>query len=278
MKLAFVFCIFLIVSCGTVADSPSSLSDPERSAFEVHRADSLLASGDRNSAAAVYAGAALLLPPDSPHRLDIAWKAADASTSGPVEIARILLEDQDSSAPFRALRMSGGEIAPEIMSGLVAGKFQLPDHLALLVAESLLISDPHLAMDFLDMIRSDLPGSAGKDKLLTTYRAALGTGARGLQELSWNSAMDGDDDQLRSKFYHYRGMARGNYGFRDFVDSFNLWPAGDIHAAAYALLRDTLLADSTLASQVADPFYSGGLWNEVYDIAVNSTDPPAHIV
>ncbi len=234
--------------------------------------------GDREAAADMYCSAALLLQPGTPGRAELAEKAAEASISGTAAIAGLILETPGESTPFRALRMAGGQVAPEIMSGLLAGRFQLPDYVALAAAESLLSTDPLFAAEFLRLIQTDLPGTAGKDKLLAVYRAALGSGDRELQEWSWNTAFDQDNDQLESKFYHYRGMARGKYGFQDFVDSFNLWPAGDIHAVAYDLLRDTLLADSSLANRVADSFYSGGLWNEVYDLAVNSTNPPAHIV
>ena len=246
--------------------------------MKAEMADSLLLLGDGDGAAEMYASAALLLQPDTPARAELAEKAAVASVSGSYAVARLLLETPTDTAPFRALRIGGAQVAPDIMSGIIDNSFQLPDYVALMAAESLLTTAPFLAIEFLHLIRSDLPGSAGKDRLLAAYRAALGAGDRELQESCWNIAFDQDDDKLKSKFYHFRGMARGVYGFRDFVDSFNLWPAADIHAAAYDLLRDTLLADSSLANQIADPFYSGGLWNEVHDIAVNSANPPAHIV
>lgn len=278
MKPLFVLCTFLIISCGTVADTPQPISNQEKSAGEVAIADSLLLKGDRAGAAEMYTSAALLLPPGTPERAELAEKAADASVSVSFAIAKLLLETPTDTAPFRAITIGGARIAPDIMSGLTDSRFQLSDYVALMAAESLLVTDPYFALEFLQLIRSDLPGSAGKDRLLATYRAALGTGDWELQERYWNIAFEQDDDKLKSKLYHFRGMARGVYGFRDFVDSFNLWPAGDFHAAAYSLLRDTLLADSSLANQIADPFYSGGLWNELHDMAVNSANPPAHIV
>lgn len=238
MNALYIVCVFLLVSCGTVSSIPQDIS----------------------------------------HFLGSSENAADVSISRKVAAARLILENDDSSAPFMALQMAGGGIAPEIQMGILAGAFQLPDYVALMAAESLLSTEPVLALEFLTLINSDLPGSAGKDRLLITYRAALKAGKMELQELSWNTALAVDDDQLRSKLYHYRGMARGVSGFHDFVESFNLWPAGDIHAVSYDLLRETLLADSSLAVQVIEPFYSGGLWNEVYDMAVNSANPSAHVV
>jgi len=276
LRFCPIVCFFLVVSCGPIADAP--VSSQERSSLEAAAGDSLLLNGDRNGAAEMYTAAALLLEQGTPGRMELAEKAAEASVALSPAIARLLLETSSGEAPFRALRIGGHSVAPDIMSGLQTGRFELPDYVALMAAESLLSSNPSFALEFLQLIQSDLPGSAGKDKLLACYRASLGVGDWELQEVYWNRAFALDDDQLKSRFYHFRGMARGVFGFRDFVDSFNLWPAGDIHASAYELLRDTLLADSSMANQISDPFYSGGLWNEVYDMAVNSADPPAHIV
>ncbi len=279
MKISLIaVTIFLLCSCGTVADVPENISNTDRSIIEEGIADSLMLTGAKDQAAGHYASAALLLQPGSLERRELAEKAADASVSVSVVIARLILETTTDTTPFQALRIGGSEITPDIMSGLVSGRFLLPDYVALVAAESLITSDPFLGMDFLNTIHRELPGSTGKDFLLIKYRTAIGTGDLEVQESCWNSAFNQDDDKLQSKFYHFRGMARGVFGFRDFVDSFQLWPAGDIHASAYDLLRDTLLADSSLANQVADSFYGGGLWNEVYDLAINSANPPAHIV
>ena len=280
MKFFHVFYLFslLILSCRPVSDLPQHVTDGERSSQLVLIADSLLQTQDREAAAELYASAALLLPEGSLERSQLVEKAADACSFVCPAIGLLLLETTTPAAPFRALRIGGHTVAPALMTGVQDGSYRMPDYLALMAAESLLSTNPALAMEFLQQISSDLPGSAGLDDLLATYRAALGTGDLDLQEGCWDTAFDMDNDKLKSKFYHYRGKARGVYGFRDFVESFNLWPAGDIHAAAYSILRDALLADSSMAAQVADPFYSGGLWNEVYDLAVNSVNPPAHIV
>lgn len=278
MKIRIITGLILIAACTKVADVTPELSCRDRSAARASTADSLLFLGERDAASDLYFAAALLLQPESHERLELAKKAAEAATFQSPPIARLLLENPEGLSPFLALRVGGSAVAHEIMSGLLTDTFKLPDYLALMAAESLLISNPAFALEFLDLVHDGIPGTAGEDRLLAIYRAALGTGNRDLQEESWSFAQNNSSDQLKSKFFHFRGMARGVYGFRDFVESFNLWPAGDIHASAYELLRDTLLADSSLAAQVADPFYSGGLWNEVHDMAVNSTSPPAHIV
>jgi len=278
LKQIIVVCFFAILACGTVSDSPDSVSGIERS-FQMEAAgDSLLLAGDGEAASLMFSSAALLLQPGSERRAELAEKASDASVSESAVVARLLLETPGKTTAFRALRTGGFRIAPDIMSGLVAGRFVLPDYVALMAAESLVVTDPVYALEFLWMIHSELPGTAEKDRLITTYRAALGSGDIQLQRQCWNTAFEYEDDILKSKIYHYRGMARGVYGINDFVDSFNLWPAGDIHAAAYQVLRDTLLADSSLSSMVVDAFYSGGLWNEVYDLAMNSVSPPSHVV
>ncbi len=276
--LALSVSVLLIMSCRTVSDLPEHVSDGERSAQLVLIADSLKLTEDTEVASELYASAALLLPLGSLERLQLAEKAADACSFVSPTIGGLLLEANTPIAPFRALRIGGHTVAPALLTGLRDGSYRMPDYLALMAAESLLSTNPSLAMEFLQLVSTDLPGRSGLDNLLATYRAALGTGDLDLQELCWDTAFDMDNDQLQSKFYHFRGMARGVYGFRDFVDSFNLWPAGDIHAAAYSILRDSLLADSSMAAQVAEAFYSGGLWNEVYDLAVNSVNPAAHIV
>jgi len=279
MKIIIAACLVLVVSCGTVSDAPVPLDSFERASLAAESADSLLLLGENEAASELYLSAAVLQPAGSAERAGFAEKAALATEFASPAIAKLILEDDGATVPFMALRTGGAAIVPDIMAGLQAGRFLLPDYVALVAAEFVLESgNPSYALDCLNMIRSDLPGSAGEDQLLATYRAALGSGERELQEQCWNSALSSGDDELMARFYHHRAVARGNLGISDFMESFRLWPAGDMHAAAYELLRDTLLADSSLAGMAADPFYEGGLWNEVFDMAVNSRNAPAHIV
>ncbi len=277
MRLIFLIIsisLFFVVGCTQVERIRPSLTSQDRAVI----ADSLLFAGDTSAAVDMYFSAALLLEPASVSRFNLAQKAAEVTQKVSPGIARILLERPTDIVPFQALQVGGVAVAPDLMSGLLADRYILPDYLSLLVAESLITTDPSYAIQFLELIDVDFTGSTYEDFLLTSYRACLGAGNLLKQEETWSITLDVGSSELKSKIYHYRGMARGVYGFRDFLESFELWPAGDIHAAAYALLRDTLLADSSLAGKVADSFYSGGLWNEVYDLALNSENPSAHIV
>ncbi len=270
------FAIVLAAWLGCSTDVVPEPAAAEQSLTASLRADTLLAAGDSAAAAGEYLSAALLLDPGSEPRLALAEAALGVSQGTLAPAARILLESPDERAPYRALILGGPGVAGDILPGLEAGDYRLPAYLALMAAESLVTENPGLALRFLEFSRDLPPGRASDDRLLCLYRAALGTGDTGSQEAIWNTVMGGSDDILKSRFYHHRGMARGNRGIPDLLHSFTLWPAGDVHAAAYAAIRDTVLADPSLAAELIDPFYEGGLWNEVHDIAVNSPNPPAH--
>ena len=277
MRNCLLFLFLLLLSCGTAPEVATQLSSSERSLLIAAEADSLRECGEEQAASECYLSAALLLQPGSFQRLALAESAVQAAEGVFPAAAEILLESTDNTAPFRALRAGGSQVVPAVLQGIRAGKYELPEYILLMAAESLLSWDPGLADSLLETIH-ELPGRAGMDLLLAEYRAALGTGDLNAQQFLWNTALEQDNDQLMSRFYHFRGRARGAEGTRDFLQSFNLWPAGDIHASAYELIRDEVLADSSLASQLIDPFYAGGLWNEVHDIAVNSQSPPARAV
>lgn len=263
--------------CGGTGEVVSPQTPGEISAERVLIADSLLIAGDGEEASRLYLSAALLFPQGDVQRLQLALKAAEATSDVFPAAARILLESDEDIAPFLAVRLGGPDVAGDVLPGLLAGKYVLPEYVALMAAESLLKTDPLLAAEFLAHVH-DLPGTAGDDLLLARYRASLYNGDRTSQESLWNAALGRNRDVLMSRFYHHRGLARGSAGIPDLIQSFNLWPAGDIHATAYSAIRDSALCDSSLASSLADPFYAGGLWNEVYDMAVNSPNPSAHIV
>ncbi len=267
----------LLLSCSReVVEAPSAA---ETSLDRARVADSLLSEGQREDAAQLYLSAALLLSPGTPERINLAERALEASDGAFPAAARVLLESagSDPHAPYRALREGGSALCSDLLPGFHTGAYRLPGHLALMAAESIVTLDPVMAETLLSF-SGDLPGSAGEDLLLCRYRAALGTGDIQGQEESWRAAQALDSDELMARFFHHRGMALGEQGIPDLLRSFQLWPAGDMHAAAYAFLRDTILTDAALAAAVADPFYSGGLWNEVYDIALNSADPPPRVV
>ncbi|HPF32266.1 MAG TPA: hypothetical protein PK907_04540, partial [Candidatus Sabulitectum sp.] len=261
----------LLLSCSReVVEAPSAA---ETSLDRARVADSLLSEGQREDAAQLYLSAALLLSPGTPERINLAERALEASDGAFPAAARVLLESagSDPHAPYRALREGGSALCSDLLPGFHTGAYRLSGHLALMAAESIVTLDPVMAETLLSF-SGDLPGSAGEDLLLCRYRAALGTGDIQGQEESWRAAQALDSDELMARFFHHRGMALGEQGIPDLLRSFQLWPAGDMHAAAYAFLRDTILTDAVLAAAVADPFSSGGLWNEAYDIALNSAD------
>lgn len=269
--------LILLAGCGTAPEVTPQLSSLERSALRAATADSLYQCGQESAASEYYLSAALLLQPGSPERLALAESAAETADGNFPAAAELILESDDSTAPFRAIRLGGPQVVQEVLDGIQAGKYEMPEYLMLMAAESLLATDPGLADSLLQNIH-ELPGRAGMDLLLGKYRAALGTGDINGQQFLWNAALEHESDQLMSRFYHFRGRARGAAGIPDFLQSFTLWPAGDIHASAYEIIRPAVLSDSSLAAELIDPFYSGGLWNEVHDIAVNSDSPPAHAV
>jgi tetratricopeptide (TPR) repeat protein len=274
---AALFPMLLALGC-KAPDVAPPVSGAERSAMLCLSADSAVQSGNPSLASETYLHAALLLEPGSARRIQLAELAASFSLRNMPAAGRIMLEGTSPLAPFNALRAGGAAVANDLIPGLEAGLYHLPDYIALMAAESLLATDPQLAVFFLGTITGELPGSAGAHQLLASYRAALGTGDMGLQEQFWNEALAKDDSELMAGFYHHRGMARGSGGVPDLLESFRLWPAGDMHARAYARIRDLVLADPALAEAVAEPFYGGGLWNELYDIAISSSAPSSKVL
>lgn len=110
MKQIAVICFFVFLSCGTVSDSPEFVSGAERSFLMEAAGDSLLVSGEGDAASLMFTSAALLLQPGSARRAELAAKASDASVSGSVTAARLLLETPGGITPFRALRTGGFRI------------------------------------------------------------------------------------------------------------------------------------------------------------------------
>ncbi len=243
------------------------------------RGDSLAALGLYRRAADSMACAASLLPIGSPERDALARRAALLAPGPCPAAARLLLENPDSIAVFHAIRLGGAEAAEELSVLILARATPHWDYASLAAGEALVeAGDPARAAIFLANCPDSLPGAAGRDHLVLSYRCALGTGNMGSQERLWRRAESLDDPELMSLMLHYRGMFRRDRGLpqwcRDLVSSLSLWPAGDVHARGYAALRDTLLADPSLASAVAADYYAGGMWNQLYDLALSSPAPP----
>jgi tetratricopeptide (TPR) repeat protein len=264
----------------SVEEDFDGLTDAEKCRLLELQADSIIDAGDALEARDVLLQAALLLQPGDPDRIRLARRASEVSAAPSLTTARLLLEAPDSLTAFTAIRLGGAQVAPDLVPGLARGDFPLPEYVSLAMAESLLASgDASGALDFLRYVPDSLPGRAGRDRLVTLYTALLAAGRTGGADSLFSQASALGDDEIMSELFHARGMAgiRTEGYIDDLVESFRLWPAGDMHAGAFRAIRYFVLQDSTLASEVADPFYEGGLWNELYDIALDADDPPPHL-
>ncbi|MBD3278288.1 MAG: transglycosylase SLT domain-containing protein, partial [Candidatus Aegiribacteria sp.] len=223
-----------------------------------------------------------LRTPGDSVRNELVWKAASVSDSMSVLTAQLLLESSDSLAPYRALQLGGAEVAEELLSSVSRYGAVMPEYLMMVLADSLLNSgDVELAHSVLQRVPQGLPERAERHRLVLDYRALLSIGWQDKADSVQEAVGSGGDEELLSLLTHHKAMfmkRNGEQGYTDmFVQSFQLWPAAPVHAAAYSDLRSDILADASLAARVADPFYSGGLWNELYDIAINADDPDPHL-
>lgn len=244
--------------------------------------DSLLQAGMKGQAREDYLRAALLRTPEDSLRACLIWKAAGSSDLPSVLTAQLLLELTDSLAPYRALELGGSNIGRDLLSCISRNNCVMPEYLRLVLADSLLkTGETELALTALSGVPGNLPERALRRRTILLYRGFLETGSLSLSDSLFNYAENSGGDELRSLLCHYRGMwmaDEGISGYRSiFLKSFELWPAAPVHAGAYDALRPEILADRDFAGSVADYFYSGGLWNELYDIAQNSPDPDPHL-
>ncbi len=244
--------------------------------------DSLQQAGMVDQAREEYLRAALLRTPEDSLRACLVWKAAGSSDLPSVLTSQLLLELTDSLAPYRALELGGASIGRELLSCISRNNRVMPEYLRLVLADSLLkVGEAELALTALSGVPGNLPERALRRRTILFYRGFLETQRLSLSDSLFNRAENSGDDELLSLLCHYRGMwmaDEGISGYRNvFLKSFELWPAAPVHASAYDALRPEILADRNFAGSVADQFYSGGLWNELYDIAQNSLDPDPHL-
>lgn len=268
--------------CGRVPGETPAETGETRSLRLARVADSLAAEGKYEEAAETYLTAALLLRPGSPERTALAVRAGEVTPGRNLAVARLLLENPDSLTAFQALRLGGADAARDMRTLILGGEVPYPRYAALAAAECLVEEGRHEeAVHFLEFAGEDLPGRAGTDQLALRYRTALATGDTSAQEALWRRAEALGDRRVSAAFRHHRGMHRrlvGDEGWRnDLLASFELWPAGDMHAAAYEVLREEIFQNPDLASSLADNFYGGGLWNQLYEIASLSPSPPARL-
>jgi len=227
--------------------------------------------------------AALLRDESDPLRLSDARSAALLLSEPSPLCAEILLGAPDSLDALLAVRAGGASAAPRIMSMLSGGGIRImPGYTALLLAESLASAGMgREALQALSYATDSFPKTVMDDLLLTRYKALLCAGALG-EATAIRAGVPQSDSVLRSRMLNALGWYRHSGGIEGwegaFSESIRLWPSGYIHGPAWRLLRTRILADSSFASSLADAFYSGGLWNELYDVAVSAERPPAHLV
>lgn len=248
-------------------------------------AEYALRDGFEDESTELFTRAILLLEPEDPTRRKLIEKAVE---SLPVSVhsgamARLLLRETESRSLFRVLELGGVDICQELITESAFEESVIREYLALAVSDTLIANGMYKeALEILELVPENLPEPAISERTRFLHNALLCSGMADSAYSILQTVETNEDSQLLSLMYHDRGI----FFFRnaqslwceDLIRSFNLWPAAHVHAKAYEILRPMLLMDSTLANQVADPFYSGGLWNEIYDLAANSTYPSAHIL
>ncbi len=203
-------------------------------------------------------------------------------TPSPSETADSLLSAPDSLGVLQAIMLGGADTAPRVLSMLREGEVPFPEYAALLLADSLVargLGAP--ALEALGWTGDSLPPAARSDALVLRYEALLLEG-RLPEATALRQSLPSRDSVLASRFHGALGLYRHERGLDDWrgalIQSIRLWPAGSIHRPAWLLLRDGMLSDPVEAESVADAFYAGGLWNELFDLASGMEAPPPRIV
>ena len=238
--------------------------------------------GLRDEAAALYLEAAGLRDAGDPLRLADARTAALLLDEQSLLCAEMLLESPDSLDALLAVVAGGAATAPAMLDMLADSLVPMPEYAALLLAESLVAAGMgEEALQALSYAGDSFPAQTAGDLTLARYGALLYAG-RLDEATALRRGVPSSDSVLGSRLLGALGAFRhesGTAGWEDaFSQSIRLWPSGYIHAPAFTLLRPRLLSDSAFSAGLADAFYAGGLWNELYDIAVHAQDPPAHLV
>ncbi len=261
----------------------STLPPGELCVIAESRGDSLAAAGYNAQAADYYIMGAAALDPGDSVRVRLTEKAVQVLDGPSVICGGLVLESGDSLAPYRALQIGGSGIAGRILTELENGsEYILPEYISLILADTLLSDgDPQSALRALSHVSGGLPARADDKRTILYFRAYLQNGELQKADSVISVAESGDDDELLSVLYHYRGMSKIDNNIQGYMDdilySFDLWPAAPVHAAAFDAVKAELLLDRDNACRAADAFYAGGLWNEGYELALEISDPDPHV-
>ncbi len=286
MRLVVVEMLALLlsaVSCRAVEEGrPEDRNPPGDPSVLEAEAFTLVEDGMAAAAADRFLQAASLREPADPQRLQDAREAALLLESPSLQCADILLERPDSLDALLAVIAGGREAAPRIMGMLREERIPMPEYTALLLADSLVSAGMgREALEALIFAGDSFPGTVSNDLVLIRYRSLLCSGMLA-EATALRQGVPPADSVLRSRLLGALGFYRYESGIEGWEDAFSesirLWPAGFIHRPAWLLLRTRLMQDREFAASLADAFYAGGLWNELYEIASSAEDPPPHLV
>ncbi|MDM7992753.1 MAG: transglycosylase SLT domain-containing protein [Candidatus Fermentibacter sp.] len=282
-RFALLMSVLALSSCRAVEDGGQAEAalPPDPSAVET-AARSAADEGLNGESALLYIQAAGLRAEGDTLRMSDARAAALLLDEPSIPCAQILLASPDSLDALLAVVAGGAGIAPAMLEKLADSLVPMPEYAALLLAESLVAAGRgEEALRALSYAGDSFPAQTAGDLTLARYGALLYAG-RLDEATDLRQGVPASDSVLRSRLLGALGTFRhesGAAGWEDaFSQSIRLWPSGYIHAPAFALLRPRLLSDSAFSAGLADAFYAGGLWNELYDIAVHAQDPPGHLV
>ena len=280
-----LFLSLFLIACSAVPQIAdiSTLPPDELSVIAENRGDSLASAGYNSEAVDYYIMGAVALDPGDSVRMHLTEKAVLLLDGHSVICAGLVLETGDSLAPYRALQIGGVAFADRILAELEDGyKYVLPEYLSLVLADTLLSAgNPEAALLSLKYVPTGLPSLADEKRTILYYRTYLAS--NNLQKAdSIISVVESDeDDELLSILYHHRGMWKLRNDIPDYMDdilySIDLWPAAPVHARAFDAVKGDLLSNPAEAVRVADAFYVGGLWNEIYELALEMPFPDPHV-
>jgi soluble lytic murein transglycosylase len=274
----------LLIACAQVGGVEQGSAGSPRTPESIEAEAAILISEGRPAEAAdLFMEAAAARLPGDPARFDDAMQAALTGRYPDSLCSAILTErPSDTTALLMAIRSGGAAACPHVVDLL--DTTYAHRYVALLAAESLLASGlAGPALSALEAaVAESLPPPASSDARVLLYHVLLMSGDLPAATLVRQEAARSGDSILQARMLNTLGFWRLDNGLEGWEEalcsSMELWPAGDIHRGAWLVLRERALSDSVLASRLSDPLYSGGLWNELFDLAVNGSPSSAHVI